>query len=96
MDDERAVRIIDTSRLDPESRELIREVGQGCIRVILEDSGEPVAELVAVGSLADWEADRREFFEIFERAASQSDLSPREADELALEVDRDTRARPIE
>lgn len=58
---------------------------------VVEYRGEPVAAVVPLKLYEQWKRDRDAFFDELEDMARQADLSPAEADALALESVEATR-----
>ena len=84
---------ITTTTFDPDVRQLIKAAGEGKIRVIFEEDGKPVAAVMPLGSAQEWEAEREAFFESIREMQEAANLTPEEADELALEAVQAVRTR---
>ena len=65
---------------------LIEGVSAKGDKVIVERHGKPVAVVVPLQVYEQWKAARERFFDMFELAANNANLSPEEADELAAEA----------
>src|SRR5437899_2962359 len=78
---------------------LLQEVATNGDRIIIERHGEPVAAVVPVTVLRQWQCSRKEAFdklrEISERASERAKLTEEEADELIEEAIRAVRSRQV-
>lgn len=88
-----ATKSIAVSELDPELQQLVREAGAGKIQLTIVDDGNPVAVIMPFQSARDWSEDRQRFFDTLREMQMTADLSPEEADELALEAVKAVRAQ---
>ncbi len=83
---------ITTTMLDPAAQQLIKAAGEGKIRVIFEEDGKPVAAVMPLGSAQEWDTEREAFFETIREMQQSANLTPEEAEELALEAVKAVRA----
>lgn len=77
---------ISASSLDPEIRRLVLEAGAGKIQLTVVEDGNPVASIAPPESVQEWSADRQRFFDTIRDLQKTANLSPEEADELAMEA----------
>jgi len=82
---------IPTTNLDTQTQQLIKQTGQGKLRVVFEEDGKPVAAVMPM-SAQEWEADRKRFFATIRQMQQTANLSEKEADNLALEAVKKVRA----
>lgn len=79
-------RTVAAKEFDPQTRQLIKEAGQGKIHLTVEEDGEPVAVIMPLESAQEWSAARQRFFDSIREMQATANLTPEEADELAREA----------
>ncbi len=87
------MKTISTTSLDAQTQQLIEQAGQGKILAVFEGKdGKPVAAVMPLGSAQEWDTEREAFFETIREMQQTANLTPEEADELALEAVKAVRA----
>jgi len=59
---------------------------------VISRHGKPAAAVVPIQVYEEWKRQRNEFFEFIRQAQQQADLSPEEADQIAVEAVKAVRA----
>ena len=77
---------IAVSELDPETRQLVRDAGEGKIHLTIVDNGDPVAAIMPLQMAREWEAERQRFFDTLRDMQAAANLTPEEAEALAREA----------
>jgi prevent-host-death family protein len=79
-------KLVDAHDIRDQIERVLEDVSVRGDHVIVENRGEAVAAVVPLRLYEQWKRERDNFFDIFEDMARNADMSPEEADALALEA----------